>query len=167
MKRIAFCLILSVLLLSSCGKEDTPANTTNTVVPQRNIPTGTISNPGWDVAPGYDYTSSMTADVSVDLTSTYPELTSADWQLDTADRLAAFAGSECIGVTSLSQYDNLFFLYILSPSASDADISLRYYSARLHNIFQADTLLHFENGARIGSVADPLTPAFVEFKTEN
>lgn len=43
---------------------------------------------------------------------------------------------------------------------SGADIKLWYYSARLHNVFQGDTVLHFENGGRIGTVADLLRPLF-------
>lgn len=157
--------MLGVALLAACSKDNTSASTADTI-PQRNIPSGTIPIPGWDVAPDYDYTSSMTAVVDVDLTSTYPDITPVDWQVDTADLLAAFAGEDCIGVTSPTQSENLFFLYISSPSESSADITLRYYSARLRNVFLADAVLHFENGARMGSVADPLTPAFVEFKTE-
>jgi hypothetical protein len=67
--------------------------------------------------------------------------------------------------------DSLFFLYIVAPpqsgmpsssrhNKSGADIKLWYYSARLHNVFQGDTVLHFENGGRIGTVADPLRPLF-------
>lgn len=163
MKRFPIFVFLLVLV-AACSKDNT-SSTTDTV-PQRNIPSGTIPIPGWDVAPDYDYTSSMTAVVEVDLTTTWPDITPVDWQVDTADRLGAFAGDECIGVTSLTQSEKLFFLYISSPSESDDDITLRYYSARLRNVFLADAILHFENGARMGSVADPLTPAFVEFKTE-
>jgi len=156
MKRtiIAISFVLA-FVLASCGKDS--SSTTDTV-PERNIPSGNIPTPGWDVAPGYDYTSSMTAVVEVDLTGTYPDLTPADWQVDTADRLAAFAGEECVGVTAPT--DALFFLYIVAPTQNDADIKLWYYSARLHNVFQGDMVLHFENGGRIGTVAEPLLPSF-------
>lgn len=165
MKRtiIAISLVLA-LVLAGCGKDETPA-TTNTVVPQRDIPTGNINYPGWEVGEGYDYSSSMTAVVAIDLTCTYPDLTPADWQINSGDMLGAFAGNECVGVTDPT--DDLFFLYISSPSETNAKITLHYYSAQLQNIFQADTVLYFENGARIGSVADPLTPVFSEFKNEN
>lgn len=79
-------------------------------------------------------------------------------QIDTTDLLAAFAGSECIGVTK--PVDNLFYLYITSPSQDNEDISLRYYSVRLRNVFQADTRFSFVNGARLGSVSEPLKPLF-------
>jgi hypothetical protein len=100
----------------------------------------------------------MTVIAQVDLTMSYPALTPNDWQIDTTDLLAAFAGSECIGVTK--PVGNLFYLYITSPSQDSENISLRYYSFQLRNIFQADTKLNFVNGARIGSVSEPLRPLF-------
>ena len=161
MKRIIITTsFVLTFVLASCGKDNTSA--TPDTIPERNIPTGNIPTPDWAVAGDYDYSSSMTAVVAVDLTQSYPDITPADWQVDTADRLAAFAADECVGVTSLTQADSLFFLYISAPSESGADITLRYYSSRLHNIFQADDILHFENGARHGSVADPLTPVFTK-----
>ncbi len=155
-----------LLFLVSCGKD---GNSDVDTTPVRNIPMGTVPTPEWAVASGYDYSSSMTAVVAVDLTCTYPDLTSAEWQVDTADRLGAFVGNECIGVTAPT--DSLFFLYIVAPpqsgtpascrqNKSGADIRLWYYSARLHNLFLGDTVLHFENGGRIGSVAEPLRPLF-------
>lgn len=155
--------LLAVALLAACSKENNNNNNTTPVdtIPERDIPTGTLRAPEWVVDSNYDYSSSMTAVVAVDLARTYPDITPADWQLDTADRLGAFVGNSCIGLTAPS--DSLFFLYIVTPPQdAEGDIQLRYYSAQLHNIFLSDTLLHFENGARIGSVADPLTPAFRE-----
>ena len=152
--------LAALLLMVACGKDNTSSTDTIPIdtVPERNIPSGNTPSPEWTVAPGYDYSSSMTAVGAVDLTTTYPDITPADWQVDTADRLGAFAGDECIGVTAPT--DNLFFLYIVAPTQSGADITLWYYSARLRNVFQGDTVLHFENGGRIGTVAEPLTPAF-------
>lgn len=121
------------------------------------IPSGNVSTPDWQVSSDYDYSSSMTVIAQVDLTQTYT-LTPDDWQVDTADLLAAFAGEECIGVCK--PVDSLFFLYITSPSQGNDDISLRYYSARLHNVFQGNTVLQFVNGDRLGSVNDPLKPLF-------
>ena len=154
MKRISIFILL--FLLAACGKDDTPASTDT--VPARNIPAGSIENPEWEIDDDYDFSSSMTAVVAVDLTRAYPDITPADWQVDLLDLLGAFVDDECLGV--MTPTDSLFFLYIVSPSTSTDDITLRYYSARLHNIFQADTILHFENGARLGSVTNPLTPLF-------
>ena len=106
-------ILAAALLLTSCSKDNTSASTDT--IPERNIPTGNIPTPGWAVAPGYDYTSSMTAVVDVDLTSTYPDITPADWQVDTADLLAAFAGDECIGVTTLTQSSNQTIRQSLLP----------------------------------------------------
>lgn len=124
------------------------------------IPTGKIPTPDWQVPSDYDYSSSMTVIAQVDLTQTYT-LTPDDWQVDTADLLAAFAGEECIGVSN--PVDSLFFLYIVSPSQDNEDITLRYYSARLRNVFQANTALQFVNGDRQGSVNNPLRPLFEEW----
>lgn len=154
---IYMAIMFGVALLAACSKDNTPVDT----IPERNIPTGNIPTPQWNVAPGYDYSSSMTAVVEVDLMATYPDITPADWQVDTSDLLAAFAGETCLGVTSPS--DDLFFLYITAPSQDGEEITLRYYSTRLRNVFLADDSFHFENGARHGSVVDPLTPAFREF----
>lgn len=169
MKRLlsfSFYFLLFSFLVS-CDKDDTSA-TTDTV-PGRNIPTGNIPTPGWAVGPDYDYSSSMTAVVAVDLMAAYPALTPADWQVDSADLLAAFAGGECVGVTAPitlpldkgespqgEGVSSLFFLYVVAPSQGGADIRLWYYSARLRNVFEGDTVLHFENGARRGTVAEPL-----------
>lgn len=147
------------MLLAGCGKEyATPADTNTDTLPARDIPSGNIATPAWDVDSNYDYSNSMTAVVAVNLMQTYPALTPADWQVGEGDLMGAFCGAECIGVTV--PVDGLFFLYITAPSASSTPIRLQYYSARLHNIFQADTPLRFENGARLGSVNNPLTPAF-------
>ena len=153
-KQLFFHTLIICLVVSLCtGCKDKPDNPDDPV-----IPSGHVSTPDWQVSPDYDYSSSMTVIAEVDLTKTYNALTSNDWQVDTADLLAAFAGEECIGVTK--PVDDLFFLYITSPSQGNEDVSLRYYSARLHNIFQADTKFTFVNGARLGSVNDPLQPSF-------
>ncbi len=128
------------------------------------IPRSNVATPEWQVSSDYDYSTSMTVVAEVDLTTTYPELTPKDWQVDTNDLLAAFAGEECIGVTS--PVDSLFFLYITAPSQENEVITLWYYSSRLCNIFQASTVLQFVNGARHGSVSNPLRPSFEEWKKQ-
>lgn len=165
--RFSFLALAAALLMAGCTKENTEP--TNTVpidtVPERDIPTGDIPTPAWAYDQDYDYTSSMTAVVGVDLTATYPDLTPDDWQINSGDLLGAFAGETCLGVSSPT--DGLFFLYITSPAESGADITVRYYSAQLRNVFLADEVLHFESGTQQGSVTNPLTPAFSEFNTEN
>jgi hypothetical protein len=164
MKKNLFFQYLIIFLVFSlfvgCKKENvsptTPDGPEESAIPRSNIPI-----PDWQVSSDYDYSSSMTVIAQVDLTMSYTSLTPNDWQVDTTDLLAAFAGSECIGVTK--PVNNLFFLYITSPSQDNEDISLRYYSVRLHNIFQADTIFHFENGARHGSTTNPVKPLFKEW----
>jgi hypothetical protein len=169
-KHLSFQYLIIFLVLSllvGCKKENvdgpTPGgnDTPGGDVPTSEIPSGNIDTPDWQVSSDYDYSSSMTVIAQVDLTTTYTTLTPNDWQVDNNDLLAAFAGGECIGVTK--PIDNLFFLYITSPSQDNEDITLRYYSVQLRNIFQANTVLRFENGARHGSVNEPLKPSFEEF----
>jgi hypothetical protein len=148
-------ICLAVSLFTGC--KDKPDNPDGPV-----IPSGHVTTPDWEVSLDYDYSSSMTVIAEVDLTKTYNALTPNDWHIDTADLLAAFAGEECVGVSK--PIDNLFFLYITSPSQGNEEITLRYYSVRLHNIFQANTKLTFVNGARLGSVNEPLRPLFEEMK---
>ena len=169
-KHLFFQYLIIFLVLSlfvACKKENingpTPGESDNPGgnVPTSEIPSGNIATPDWQVSSDYDYSSSMTVIAQVDLTMSYTALTPNDWQVDTADLLAAFAGSECIGVTK--PVDSLFFLYITSPSQDNEDISLRYYSVRLRNIFQADNVFPFENGARHGSTTNPVRPLFKEW----
>ena len=154
----AFMAFLVVCLVAGCNKEEEDNNNNNTVPTEDPvIPTGNVPTPDWQVPSDYDYSSSMTVIAQVDLTETYT-LTSNDWEVDTADLLAAFAGEECVGVTK--PVGDLFFLYVTSPSQDSEEIMLRYYSTRLRNVFQAKTPLTFVNGDRIGSVNDPLRPLF-------
>ena len=158
----AFMAFVVVCLVAGCHKEeddDNNNNNNNNTDPTEKpvIPTGNVPTPDWPVPSDYDYSSSMTVVAQVDLTETYT-LTSDDWQVDTADLLAAFAGEECIGVTK--PVGDLFFLYIIPPTQDNEEIQLRYYSTRLRNVFQAKDPLTFVNGDRIGGVNDPLKPLF-------
>ena len=150
-------------LLVGCKKEEnkpttptTPSTPSETEEPA--IPSGNIATPDWQVPSDYDYSSSMTVVAQVDLTLSYSTLTANDWQVDDGDLLAAFAGNECLGVAK--PIDGLFYLYITSPSDDSEEITLKYYSARLRNIFQTDTHFSFVNGDRLGSVNEPMRPLF-------
>ena len=156
----AFMAFLVVCLVAGCHKEeDDDNNNNNNPVPTEDpvIPSGNVPTPDWQAPSEYDYSSSMTVIAQVDLTETYT-LTADDWEVDTADLLAAFAGEECVGVTK--PVGDLFFLYITPPSQENEEVLLRYYSTRLRNVFQATTPLTFVNGDRIGSVNDPFRPLF-------
>jgi len=144
----SFYLLVS---LAGCQKEQyiTPITNDTTDTPGG----GTVERPDWSVAPGYDYSRSMTAVVAVDLSRLH-----STWRLDTADLLGAFAGEECVGVAAPTS--NLFYLFIVAPRASSQVITLRYYSATLRNIYQADVSFPFENGGRQGTTGNPLIPTW-------
>ncbi|MBR3647939.1 MAG: hypothetical protein IKN59_06085, partial [Paludibacteraceae bacterium] len=136
----------------------------------------------------YDYTSSMTAVVKVDLKAQYP-VTGKDFVLNDSDLLAAFSGETCLGVAeplSLEGHESpvgfygcgplaripaaetLFFLYITGPSSlqggEGGKLSLRYYSTHYKNLFEAKDAINFVNDAHLGTVAEPLVPSFVVVK---
>lgn len=160
MKKHLFFQYLIIFLVLNLFVSCDPEIITPPTPEEPEIPSGNVSTPDWQVSSDYDYSSSMTVIAQVDLTQTYT-LTPSDWQLDTADLLAAFAGRKCLGVCK--PVDNLFFLYITPPSQDNENITLRYYSARLRNVFQANTVLQFVNGDRQGSVNAPLKPLFEEW----
>ncbi len=125
------------------------------------------ARPTWTIPEDYDYTSSMTAVVKVDLAAQYPDK-AADFQLNDKDLLAAFSGEECLGVAS--PQDGLFYLYIVTPSGSngqivnDQMIKLVYYSAHYKNLFEAADAFPFANDTQQGTVAEPFIPTLVEAK---
>lgn len=154
-KSIIILIALMGLIVTGCQKE----NVTAPITPDKpDIPTGNLSAPYWLVSPNYDYSSSMTAVVEVDLSLTYPQI-GDNWHVDTADMVGAFCGDGCVGVAKPT--GNLFFVYITSPNPSlNSHVTLRYYSAVLKNIFYGDVEFPFNNGDRRGTVNNPLRPLF-------
>ena len=150
-------ILLCALLLFAAGCKD------------QNKPESFLSDksrPTWTAPADYDYTSSMTAVVKVDLKAQYPEK-AADFVLDDNDLLAAFSDETCLGVASPD--DGLFFLYIACPSSLQGGdgtrlVTLRYYSAHYKNFFEAKDAFPFVNDDHLGTVAEPLVPAFVVVK---
>ena len=132
---------------------------------------GNVSRPAWTAPADYDYTSSMTAVVKVDLKAQYP-VTGKDFVLNDSDLLAAFSGETCLVVVEpLSLEGNpaeaLFFLYITGPSSLQGGaggVSLRYYSTHYKNLFEAKDAINFVNDAHLGTVVEPLVPSFVVVK---
>ena len=116
------------------------------------------ARPTWTAPSDYDKTSSMTAVIKVDLKAQYPEI-AADWQLKDEDRLAAFISDNCVGVASPKE--GLFFLYI---AGTEGAVTIRYYSAHYKNLFEAKDAFPFRNDDHLGTVAEPITPAFVVVK---
>ena len=145
------CILALVTVFTACTEEVTP--------PTLN---GDIPQPSWTVPADYDYTSSMTAVIKVSLLEQYPSM-AANWQLNDSDRVAAFAGSHCLGVAAPKE--ELFFLYIAAPvTGNPSPVTLRYYSAHFKNLFEAKDVFSFKNDDHLGTVAEPLTPTFTVVK---
>lgn len=149
-------IIVCSLLLLAAGCKPKPEEPTI-----ENL-SGNVSVPGWTNPAKYDYASSMTAVVSVDLLRDYPE-SAKDWTILSEDKLAAFMGDECCGVAELR--DGLFWVFITEPeNASETRVSLRYYSAFFGNLFEAKDAFPFQNDAHLGAVSEPLVPNFIVVK---
>ena len=121
---------------------------------------GNISRPTtWTVSDAYDYTSSMTSIVKVDLLKQYPEL-AKDFRLTNDDLLGAFTeNGDCIGVVS-PEDDGLFFLFI---NGVEGNVTLRYWSGYYTNIFNGESF-PFVNDGRQGTYAEPYVPLFTVAK---
>lgn len=125
-----------------------------------------VARPEWVAPVDYDYTSSMTAVICVDLKAQYPDA-AKDFELKDDDLIAAFIGDECLGVASPD--DGLFYLYIASPTSnSDSGltgeaslISIRYYSAHYKNLFVAKDAFPFVNDDQQGTYNAPFVPTLV------
>lgn len=155
---IASCGLL--LLLAGCKKEEPKPQPQPDPQPQEQSLAGNVERPTWTTTDDYDYTSSMTAVISINLLDKYPEA-AKDFVLNDNDLMAAFAGEECLGVAE--QIDGLFYLYIAGPKEqeSSVSVSLRYYSAHYKNLFVAADAFTFVNDAEQGTVNAPYVPAFV------
>ena len=135
----SFSILLCGLLLlaAGCKPKEEPVD------PQKAL-YGNVARPEWVAPEDYDYTSSMTAVISMDSLVTSSE-----------DVLAAFIGDECRGIAT---YDSgLFYLYIAGPGET---VTLRYWSAQYTNLFAAEPI-SFVNDVQLGSTADPYKPHFV------
>ena len=132
---LATCALL--LLAAGCKPKEEPVD------PQKAL-YGNVARPEWVAPEDYDYTSSMTAVISMDSLVTSSE-----------DVLAAFIGDECRGIAT---YDSgLFYLYIAGPGET---VTLRYWSAHFTNLFAAEPI-SFVNDVQLGSTAQPFVPTFV------
>lgn len=152
-------LILCALLLFAAGCKDKNEPTSDPTSDPQSI-VGDLPVPAWTPAMEYDMTSSMTLIVKVDLSITYPEqVASIGWNTSPNDLLAAFDGTNCIGIANCQ--DGLFFIYVTAPKDGN-QFTLTYYSAQLKNLFDAEQTISFHNDAIIGSVAAPFTPKFTK-----
>lgn len=152
MKKYIFILVLCALTVCTLvGCKNDSSSEPDTLA-------GDVSEPAWTFPEEHDYSSSMTAVVKVDLTASYPKL-AKDFVLTEKDRLAAFAGSTCMGVAYPK--DGLFFLYIAPMEPYTGEVTLRYYSAHYKNLFEVLNAFPFANDARLGTVAEPFTPQWI------
>ena len=157
-KVLALCALL--LLAAGCkkDKEDeppTPSSTTTSI-------TGNVAAPSWAASEDYDMTSSMTVTTKVDLSLTYAsQVKSTGWEVTADDRLAAFEGENCIGLATPE--DGLFYLYVTAPK-NGTTVTLKYYSAKVKNLFKAEETLTYSNDAIIGSVGEPFSPLWTVAK---
>lgn len=156
-KFLTICL-LSGLLLGAAGCKKDKDNDSKSFASDK-------EQPAWTVPAEHEYVTSMTAVVKVNLSEEYPE-TASDWQLNENDRLAAFAGDVCCGVTAAVD-DGLFYLFVcgVENKLSVGDqVELRYYSAHYKNIFVCKAAFEFNNDAHIGSVNEPFVPVLTVAK---
>ena len=138
---LATCALL--LLAAGCKPKEEPKPNPE---PVQSL-TADVARPEWVALEDYDYTSSMTAVISMDSLVTSSE-----------DVLAAFIGDECRGIAT---YDSgLFYLYIAGPGES---VTLRYWSAHYKNLFAAEPI-PFVNDTQLGSTAEPYKPNWVVAK---
>ena len=149
MKRHLSALLSCLLLLAVTGCKDK-----KTTPPSLK---GNEVRPTWTAPDEYDYSSSMTAVIRVDLAAQYPTQ-AADFTISEDDLLAAFAGNQCLGVTE--PQDGLFYLFIAGPDTEEqtTGITLRYWSAHYTNLFVAENAFPFVNDDQKGTIAEPFVP---------
>lgn len=151
MKSHLFVILSCGLLLLAAGCNPNPPQ------PEKTLK-GNEAAPVWTVPDDYDFGSSMTAVIKVDLQQNFPDL-ATDWVLSEQDQVAAFIDNTCCGVAQ--QKDGLFWLYITLPaSSSSLSVTLLYYSVYYTNLFAAPDAFLYENDTHLGSVQEPFVPQF-------
>lgn len=145
-------VVTAAMVLSGCKPEPQPQPTLSL--------NGNVARPLWEAPVIYDYTSSMSVLLKVDLLAQYPE-EAKDFELKNEDMVAAFMGEACLGVASPE--NGLFFLYISGPDAAveQENITLRYYSTHYKNIFVAENVFPYAINDRKGLPSQPFVPEFV------
>lgn len=144
-------LVVIALSLSGCKEKNNPINPSLK---------GNISKPTTWVAPEpgeYDPNATMTTIVSVRLSLSFSAAQLRSYQPDTDDMLTAFSDNECVGVGVWVEDYNAYWLFISAPSGT-APITLKYYSAKLKNIFVSTETFPFVNDATIGTPSEPSVP---------
>lgn len=137
MKKISQALITAALCmlivcLNSCKKEDS-------------FPV--FPAPHWTVDANPDYSVSMTAIVVLP-----PNLNAYS---QTEDQMAAFIGEECRGVAQF--INGAYYLLIKGSAEEQAQVSIRYYSARNQYMYTTGAFVTFEADAVHGTADKPVT----------
>lgn len=150
MKKLMIIASCTLLLLAAGCKPHEPESLA-----------GKVPQPAWQKPSEYDYSSSMTAVISVNLLASYPNM-ATDYELRKEDMIAAFIGDKCCGVAN--PQGGVFFLFVADVAPSylvERKVTLRYWSAFYKNMFVATDAFTFANGSRLGDQASPITPLFV------
>lgn len=143
--------VMMSLFVTSCKNKDN--DDINPLV-------GDVSKPAWTDPENYDYSSSMTAIVKVDMSGTYSaaQLQTVGYQMTADDMLAAFSGNTCLGVGEWQEDQKAFWLYIAGPESSDR-VTLKYYSSVFKHIYAAEPI-PYQNDGEIGTPSQPYTPSW-------
>lgn len=143
--------VMMSLFVTSCKNKDN--DDINPLV-------GDVSKPAWTDPENYDYSSSMTAIVKVDMSGTYSaaQLKAVGYQMTNDDMLAAFCGNTCLGVGVWKDDYKAFWLYIAAPENGD-QVTLKYYSSVFKHIYTAESF-PYQNGEQKGSPSQPYTPSW-------
>lgn len=145
-------LVMSVLTFTSCDKNKGKGLDPETLA-------GNVEKPTWVAdTVSYDYSSSMTAVIKVDLLASYPVM-AKDFQLNDNDLLSAFSGETCVGVAKC--VNGLFYLFV---AGKEGPVTLRFYSGYYKNLFEAKDAFTFQNDAILGTYTEPFKPTFLVVK---
>ena len=148
---LVLCLLAALTLVVSGCKKDKEA--------EPETFDGNVAAPTWTAPSKYDYNSTMTAVIKVDLKAQYPTI-AANWKSSENDLLAAFAGDQLVGLGNQIEAG----LYNLMIVDAEGEITLRYYSVYYKNLFEAKDAFPYHKDDRLGTPDNPLVPTFVVVK---
>lgn len=168
-KRSLFTLFV-LLLAAGCSKDNEEDNGGNVIVvdpvnPQ-NKPSWTIGKgralaevPAWTPIPDELLSSSMTVTVGLDKAFTEDDID------EEGDMLAAFCGTECLGVSNIritSSGEARAYMYVLPPTGTDRSISFSYYSKKKGRLYCWPNKLQYKNNDIVGTTREPYTLSLEE-----
>ena len=148
---LVLCLLAALTLVVSGCKKDKEA--------EPETFDGNVAAPTWTAPSKYDYNSTMTAVIKVDLKAQYPTI-AANWKSSENDLLAAFAGDQLVGLGNQIEAG----LYNLMIVDAEGEITLRYYSVYYKNLFEAKDAFPYHKDDRLGTPDRPFVPTWVVVK---